>query len=39
MKEKTVIIKVDVHDGNYNATAYGCDLTCEYVHINADYTT
>ena len=39
MKEKTVIIKVDVHDGDYSATAYGCDLTCEYVHINADYTT
>ena len=39
MKEKTVLIKVDVNDGNYSATAYGCDLTCEYVHINADYTT
>lgn len=39
MKEKTVLIKVDVHEGNFCATAYGCDLTCEYVHINADYTT
>ena len=39
MKGKTVIFKVNVHDGEYTATAYGCDLTCEYVHINADYTT
>ena len=39
MKEKTVIIKVDLDSGEYFATAYGCDLTCEYVHINADYTT
>ena len=39
MKEKTVIIKVDINDGDNSATAYGCDLTCEYVHINADYTT
>lgn len=39
MKEKTVIIKVNIHSGECSATAYGCDLTCEYVHINADYTT
>lgn len=39
MKEKTVIIKVDINAGEYSTTAYGCDLTCEYVHINADYTT
>ena len=29
--------KVDVHDGEYEATAWGCDLTYEYVSINADY--
>jgi glutamate N-acetyltransferase/amino-acid N-acetyltransferase len=39
MKKKDVFIDVDLHDGNYSATSYGCDLTCEYVHINADYTT
>ena len=39
MKEKTVLINVDLHEGTQAATAYGCDLTCEYVHINADYTT
>jgi glutamate N-acetyltransferase/amino-acid N-acetyltransferase len=39
MKKKDVFIDVDLHDCNYSATSYGCDLTCEYVHINADYTT
>ena len=32
-----VICKVDVHDGEFDATAWGCDLTYEYVSINADY--
>ncbi|MBO7719052.1 MAG: bifunctional ornithine acetyltransferase/N-acetylglutamate synthase, partial [Methanosphaera sp.] len=39
MKEKDVFIDVNLHDGDSSATSYGCDLTCEYVHINADYTT
>jgi glutamate N-acetyltransferase/amino-acid N-acetyltransferase len=26
-------------DGPASATAWGCDLTEEYVRINADYTT
>ena len=29
--------KVNVHDGEFEATAWGCDLTYEYVSINADY--
>ncbi len=28
---------IDVKDGNYSATAWGCDLTFDYVRINADY--
>lgn len=28
---------VDVKSGDYSATAWGCDLTYEYVSINADY--
>ncbi len=28
---------IDVHDGDARATAWGCDLTHEYVSINADY--
>lgn len=39
MKEKDVFIDVNLHDGDSSATSYGCDLTCGYVHINADYTT
>lgn len=32
-----VTAKVDVQDGDAAATAWGCDLTYEYVKINADY--
>ncbi len=28
---------IDVKDGNCEATAWGCDLTIDYVKINADY--
>lgn len=28
---------IDVKDGDYSATAWGCDLTLDYVRINADY--
>jgi glutamate N-acetyltransferase/amino-acid N-acetyltransferase len=34
-----VSIVCDIGLGDGRATAYGCDLTPEYVHINADYTT
>ena len=32
-------IKVTLGDGEATATAYGCDLTYEYVKINGDYRT
>ncbi|MBE6816782.1 MAG: bifunctional glutamate N-acetyltransferase/amino-acid acetyltransferase ArgJ [Ruminococcaceae bacterium] len=32
-------IRVSLHDGTYNATAWGCDLTYDYVKINGDYRT
>ena len=28
---------IDIHNGEYKATAWGCDLTYAYVKINADY--
>ena len=28
---------LDIHQGDGTATAWGCDLTYEYVKINADY--
>ena len=39
MQEKTVNILVDLYLGDYVATAWGCDLTYDYVKINAEYTT
>ena len=37
MKAKSVCVFVDMHEGDASATAWGCDLTHEYVTINADY--
>lgn len=37
--EKEIIILVNLNDGQYNATAWGCDLTYDYVKINGDYRT
>ena len=37
--EKEIEILVDLGDGNGNATAWGCDLTYDYVKINGDYRT
>lgn len=34
-----VLLRVDLGVGAASATAWGCDLTPEYVHINSDYTT
>lgn len=39
MKGDEVPIVVDLGAGTASATAWGCDLTPEYVHLNADYTT
>lgn len=37
--EKDIEILVDLCDGNACATAWGCDLSYEYVKINGDYRT
>ena len=34
-----ITISVKLGDGSAAATAYGCDLTYEYVKINGDYRT
>ena len=34
-----ISIRVRVGSGNGSATAWGCDLSDQYVRINADYTT
>lgn len=35
--EKEIVIECVLHEGESEATALGCDLSYEYVHINGDY--
>ena len=37
--EKEIVTKIELNDGASSATAWGCDLTYEYVKINGDYRT
>ncbi|MBQ2420897.1 MAG: bifunctional ornithine acetyltransferase/N-acetylglutamate synthase [Clostridia bacterium] len=37
--EKEIDILVSLNDGEFSSTAWGCDLTYEYVKINGDYRT
>ncbi len=37
LSQKEVTIKIDVKAGYEKATAWGCDLTYDYVKINGDY--
>ena len=37
--EKEIEIEVGLNSGNAEATAWGCDLTYDYVKINGDYRT
>lgn len=37
LSEEEVTVYVDMHMGTESATAWGCDLSYEYVKINADY--
>jgi glutamate N-acetyltransferase / amino-acid N-acetyltransferase len=39
MRSDVVEIDIDLGTGDAAATVWGCDLSAEYVHINADYTT
>lgn len=39
LKTDTVIINVGVGNGDGCGTAWGCDLSYDYVKINAEYTT
>ena len=34
-----IFISINLHQGNCSATAWGCDLTYDYVRINGDYRT
>lgn len=37
--EKEIDILINLNSGNQSATAWGCDLTYDYVKINGDYRT
>jgi glutamate N-acetyltransferase/amino-acid N-acetyltransferase len=39
LKDDTVLIRLQVGDGPGQGTAWGCDLSYDYVRINAEYTT
>ncbi len=39
MGKKELKILVDLKEGKEKATAYGCDMTEDYIKINADYHT
>ncbi len=39
MKTEEVVFEIDLGVGGASGEAWGCDLSAEYVSINADYTT
>ena len=39
LSESEIHVEVDLNDGSACATAWGCDLTYDYVKINGDYRT
>jgi glutamate N-acetyltransferase / amino-acid N-acetyltransferase len=39
LRRDEVLLRVDLNLGKASATAWGCDLSKEYVTINSDYTT
>lgn len=39
LSEDSVLVEIDMHEGNEEVTAWGCDLTYDYVKINGDYRT
>ncbi|WP_272495773.1 bifunctional ornithine acetyltransferase/N-acetylglutamate synthase [Bacillus pinisoli] len=39
LQNENVQIFIDLHQGESSATAWGCDLTYDYVKINASYRT
>ena len=39
LAEKDITVRVNLNDGEGQGTAWGCDLTYDYVKINGDYRT
>ncbi len=39
MNTDKVLVEIDLKVGNHSAKGWGCDLSADYVRINAEYTT
>ncbi len=39
LTEKEIQVLIELNSGSFDATAWGCDLTYDYVKINGDYRT
>lgn len=39
MKEKDIVIDIELSMGQEDATVWSCDLSYEYVKINGEYHT
>jgi glutamate N-acetyltransferase/amino-acid N-acetyltransferase len=39
MKKKSIVITLDLKAGDQSTEMYTCDLSYDYVKINAEYTT
>ena len=39
MGKESFVVRVDMHMGSFAEKMYTCDLSHEYVSINADYRT
>ncbi|MCX7615444.1 MAG: bifunctional glutamate N-acetyltransferase/amino-acid acetyltransferase ArgJ [Clostridiales bacterium] len=39
LSEREIVIEIDLKEGDTEVSAWGCDLTYDYVKINGDYRT
>ena len=39
MDKENLKITIDLKNGKGNVAAYGCDMSYNYIKINAEYTT
>ncbi len=39
LKKRSLTIRIDLHQGSADIQVYTCDLSLDYVRINADYRT
>ena len=39
MRSPEVLVEIDLRSGEASSVGWGCDLSYDYVRINAEYTT